>query len=94
MRIWDAQAEGKTGIALTPPLKHLYNLWDARFIGDGRRVLAKRLMVDRWTYGNETVGTTNGNSSLGRRTPQDWEKTIWLIDEKKYDADDLRIMRG
>jgi WD40 repeat protein len=92
VRIWDAQAEGRIGIALTPPLKHLYNLWDARFVGDGKRVLAKRLMLDRWTRADEMAGDTNQTHLPGRRTPQDWEKTMWLIDEKNYEIDDLRTM--
>jgi WD40 repeat protein len=91
VRIWDARSEGHTGIALTPPLKHLYNLWDARFVGDGKRVLAKRLMLDGWTRVSEMADNTN-QPFLGRRTPQDWEKTMWLIEEKNYELDDLRTM--
>lgn len=93
LRVWDAKSKERVGIPLTPPLKHPYNLWHARFIGNGDRVLAKRLVLDRWTRTFEEVANTEEwRQYFEAQLPQDWEKSIWNLEVKIEDVDLLQAM--
>ena len=92
IRVWYAESEERVAVPLTPPLKHPYNLWHARFIGNGGRVLAKRLGLDRWTREFPEIQRGGAWQDLESRVPQDWEKSIWILDPKIDDVGQLRAM--
>jgi WD40 repeat protein len=89
--VWDAESSGLTGLPLTPPLKHFFNLWNVRFIGDESHVLAKRLDNDRWTrVPKESALTPLWTREFGPRSPLSWEQSIWSLSTGSSDLKRLQ----
>ncbi|MBI1841745.1 MAG: WD40 repeat domain-containing protein, partial [Verrucomicrobia bacterium] len=93
VQVWDLESEEHAGTPLTPPLRLPFNLWQARFLDDGSRVLAKRLSADRWTRGREDVSSDSAwRRHIGVGSPFDWEQSIWRLDAEPVSSRELRIM--
>jgi len=75
-RVWDAE----TGAPITPPLRHDWRLWHARFIDHGQRILTKRLKGDYWMRWERA------------REPVVWEWRIWDFSQDTRPLEDLVLL--
>jgi WD40 repeat protein len=89
--VWDAESGELIGVPLTPPLKQFFNVWDARFIGDGNSILAKRLGNDRGTRLPPKSGrTATWTHEMSPRSPMLWEQSILSLSTGSSDLKHLQ----